>query len=123
METGITFRLDGDREQFSPGDTLGGVVTWDANVFGDRAELSVLWNTEGKGDQNSGIAYFEEIALDSLGEHRFQVKLPLLPLTYYGQLLKIHWTVRLRVDRRHGTDFLLEIPFVMRTAAPAAVAG
>jgi hypothetical protein len=117
METGITFELEAGREEFAPAEALRGVVSWESANPEDRAELSVLWYTEGKGDKDTGLAHFEEFKLDSQNEHRFEIALPLLPLTYYGELLKIHWVCRLRVDRKASQDLVLDLPFVLRAAA------
>jgi len=46
-----------------------------------------------------------------MGGHRFSVRLPLLPLTYHGHLLKIHWVIRVRMDLRRGADVVVDEPF------------
>ena len=121
MEPSITIRIKGDRESFAPGELLRGAIAWQSTDALNPAELSVLWHTEGKGDQDSGIVHFEEVALDDRLEHLFEVKLPLLPLTYHGELLKIHWTIRVRVDKRWSRDPLFELPFEIRATDSAPV--
>jgi hypothetical protein len=111
MEPTITIRLEGGRVTFAPGETLRGTLSWQHSESPTHAELSVLWLTEGKGDRDYGIAHFEEITLDSRGEHAFETHLPLLPLTYHGELMKIHWTVRVRLDRKWRRDPVFELPF------------
>jgi hypothetical protein len=51
------------------------------------------------------------------------VTLPVLPLTYHGDLLKIHWTVRVRLPRRWGRDVLFEMPFTVRAVSSPVPAG
>ena len=119
METGITLQIEGGREEFGAGERLRGSLTWTQSAGEGAAELSALWYTEGKGDKDTGIAHFEEFPLDSRREKRFEVELPLLPLTYHGELLKVHWVIRVRVDRKQAKDLLLELPFVLRDASPA----
>ena len=121
MEPTITIRLEGGRETFAPGETLRGTISWQPADSPARAELSVLWFTEGKGDRDSGVAHFEEVTLDGRGDHGFEIHLPLLPLTYHGELLKIHWTVRVRLDRKWRKDPVFELPFEM-IAAESGVA-
>ena len=121
METGITIRLEGGRSEYAPGDALEGTVAWDApGASQESAELSVLWYTEGKGDQDSGVVHFEEFALDGRREHAFSAELPLLPLTYHGQLLKIHWIVRVRTGSGRNRNVRFQLPFTMRALARTA---
>jgi len=121
MEAGITITLEGGRGEYAAGDALKGTVAWDSpGSSEDSAELSVLWYTEGKGDQNTGVVHFEEFALDDRRKHPFSAELPLLPLTYHGHLLKIHWLVRVRTGSGRNRNVRFQLPFVMR--APAGTA-
>jgi hypothetical protein len=74
-------------------------------------EASVLWFTEGKGDEDLGVHYFERsrpsdaVDGDLRQLQRLQCRLPPSPLTYHGKIVKIHWCVRVRVFLRHGKDY------------------
>jgi hypothetical protein len=122
LEEGVTLRIDHDRDTFAPGEVLKGSLAWDRSVGEGVSELSVLWFTEGKGDRDTGIVHFEENPIRPGGEHRFEIELPLLPLTYYGELIKIHWVLRVRVDRARGQDLLIELPLVLREGAETTAA-
>jgi hypothetical protein len=84
-------------------------------------ELSVLWYTEGKGDEDLGVHHFErwtdeETAGQPLNELRkFNVVLPNSPLSYEGVLVKIRWCVRVRVFLKNGREFYAELPFRLGT--------
>ncbi|MFO0564676.1 MAG: hypothetical protein U0263_03385 [Polyangiaceae bacterium] len=83
-----------------PGSVLRGRVRVPA-PSGDskrQVELSVQWETQGKGDTDRGVVLFEELAAAEQQEleHAFEVRLPLLPVSWAGTLLKVRWIVRVR---------------------------
>lgn len=83
----------------------------------DRVELSVLWQTEGKGDEDLHVHHFQSWnesdlkQLDISQSQLVQCELPSSPLTYDGTLLRIRWFVRMRVYQTDGRDFHSQIPF------------
>lgn len=111
--------LDKSQRIYQPGETLRGEYQIDAIDPVDlrAVELSVLWYTEGKGDEDLAVHYFERLTADdaeppTLHElRRFEVTLPNSPLSYEGVLIKIRWCVRLRVFARQGKDFVSERDF------------
>ena len=117
--TAIQIELDGAKTDYVRGELLSGSVTVYSASLDEplRAELSVLWYTEGKGDEDLGVVHFQTLAEDAavLGTHsyRFELMLPVLPLTYHGKLVKIHWTVRVRVQHATGEDAVLDQPFIV----------
>ena len=75
-------------------------------------EASVIWLTEGKGEEDIGVHFFERKNRDAikLDQHacvgRLSTVLPASPLTYHGKILKIRWCVRVRLflgDRKEKT--------------------
>lgn len=111
---------------FSPLQTLLGRFTWDSSGReGIRAiEISVLWHTEGKGDEDMEVHYFRRISVDSPDGNQldrpieFGVKLPPSPLSYEGQIMKIRWCARARVFPHKGNQVVLERRFFLK--APLA---
>ena len=138
----IGLRLD------SAGSTVGatvGATTGPASVYGGESELvvlvrlcgidpatiaaaecSVLWRTEGKGDEDMGIHHFVRrgrgyfcqppsthcIGSDPRELHdRIECRLPPTPLSYRGHLITICWCVRWRVCRDEADDLVTEVPF------------
>ena len=69
-------------------------------------EISVLWHTEGKGDEDFGVHFFERRTPETheqlLGPAHFSIRLPASPLSYDGRILKIRWCVRVRAFVRKG---------------------
>lgn len=91
----------------------------------DGLEASVMWFTEGKGDEDLHVHFFrrwsdtELFDLDLTQTHGFQSALPLTPLSYEGTLLRIRWCVRLRLFCKVGRDCVAQVPFqLIREAAP-----
>lgn len=80
-------------------------------------EVSVLWHTEGKGDEDFHVHHFQRFA-----EHQFrragladeqvlQCVLPATPLSYHGRLIRLQWCVRLRLFLADGREIVAEQPF------------
>jgi len=88
-----------------------------ADVVVDGLEASVMWYTEGKGDEDLNVHHFRRWSdvqlkeLDLNQSHGFQCSLPLTPLSYEGTLLRIRWCVRLRLFCSVGRDSVAQVPF------------
>ena len=115
----VTIQLDEPRRVYQPGELLAGSVTMNTLSFTEprTAELSVLWYTEGQGDEDLAVLYFERLSKDdgTLGDarhpHRFQAVLPNSPLSYEGVLVKLFWCVRVRLFLARGKDIVVEEAF------------
>lgn len=120
----ISIELDGPTSRsrdrrYAPGEVLAGAYQIDAVDAGDlkAVEISVLWFTEGKGDEDLAVHYFERLTADDLPDidltelRRFQTVLPKSPLSYEGVLVKICWCVRVRIFLKSGRDFVSEKSF------------
>lgn len=108
--------LDQDDEVLFPGETLSGTYAISGlEQDAVRAvEVSVLWQTAGKGDENLGVHYFwrreAREGMDDIASGTWSVVLPASPLSYHGVLFRIVWLARLRVFVR-GKDFREEHEF------------
>ena len=115
----LTLSLDESRRVFRPGETLSGQYRIDAPVGGEpqAAETSVLWYTEGKGDEDMAVHFFDRMSSDEQAyvdlrqSRRFSTVLPSTPLSYDGVIVKIRWCVRLRVFLTRGKQLVEERPF------------
>lgn len=115
----ITIRLDAEGRAFPPGSTLSGQY-WLEGITPEQlraVELSVLWYTEGKGEEDLGVHFFRR---DSLGQLRytagrwigsFSTVLPHSPLSYQGLIVKIVWAVRVRLFLAGGKQLVEELRF------------
>jgi hypothetical protein len=94
----------------------------------DGLEASVLWYTEGKGDEDLNVHHFcrwndsHLQELDLTKAHGLQCGLPLTPLSYEGTLLRIRWCVRVRLFCSVGRDAVSQMPFqLVSDVAPKSV--
>ncbi len=117
-----------DRDQvFRPGDDLHIEFQIDAVQENEvqAIEASVLWFTEGKGDEDLGVHEFHRFVPSDLDDgelrqlQRLSVKLPNSPLSYEGMIVKIHWCVRVRAFLRRGREVCFEQPFQLGSVPPA----
>jgi hypothetical protein len=134
-EPTIIIRLDGDSDIARPGEPLSGSY-WIESLAADQVkaiETSILWHTEGKGDEDMAVHEFWRRDVDDgcriepdRPEH-FVTTLPNSPLSYEGRIVKIRWCVRVRVFLQRGRDFssqkvfsLGNVPAVRVPAADAS---
>ena len=104
----VVLGLDDRSRQYEPGDVLAGQFSLDGVTPSDvdALELSVLWYTEGKGDEDMSVHFFRRTELadgewdDFRQPRRFSTILPNSPLSYHGLILRIRWCVRVRVFLR-----------------------
>lgn len=112
---------------YRPGEVLEGYFRLEeASTEQVRAvELSAVWHTEGKGDEDLSVHYFERLepasgsANDFTQPHLFKSVLPPSPLSYSGLILKIRWCVRARVFLARGKELTHEVPFQLGTVPSA----
>jgi hypothetical protein len=115
----IKIVLDNPSRAFHPREVLWGQFSVEGVAPHDlrSVELSVLWHTEGKGEEDMSIHFFEQFnpqsgqAFDGPQPHRFSTVLPNSPLTYSGFIVKISWCVRVRAFLSRGKELSLEVPF------------
>ncbi len=100
----VTILLDSHGTTYFPLEELAGIFRVDLDAPDElkSVELSVLWFTEGKGDEDFGIHYFERFTFEqerSISVEdpvRFACELPRSPLSYDGAIVKVRWCVRVR---------------------------
>ncbi|HEY2881655.1 MAG TPA: hypothetical protein VGJ15_04465 [Pirellulales bacterium] len=126
----ISIQIDDRQQVFQPGDVLSAAFQIDSIEPAElRAiEISVLWFTEGTGEEDMAVHYFERLTLDLMPDldlqqsRRFQTVLPNTPLSYEGVSVKICWCIRVRAFLRQGRDFVAERPFQLGNIPLAQIA-
>ncbi|WP_433935447.1 hypothetical protein AB3662_12040 [Sorangium cellulosum] len=113
MSACATIDLAGGRASYEAGEEIAGVVRL-TTLPGrpvPRVELSVLWQTEGKGSTDTGVAHAQVL---TEGQQEapaegfpFRARLPLLPRSYRGDLIEIRWSVRVRCSAGFMRDDLI----------------
>jgi hypothetical protein len=114
----VKIELDKSPALYEPGEMLSFEFRVGATPAGDPSaiEVSILWYTEGKGDEEISVHFFDRVANDTGSKraaqsHRYNVALPNTPLSYDGVIVKIRWCVRVRVFVGRGRDFVTEEHF------------
>jgi len=123
----VQLTLESLTRHYRPGDRLAGRFQVDASrPWSIRAaELSVLWYTAGKGEEDFAIHHFErwvdesERPLELRVPRPFSIILPPSPLSYEGQIVKICWCVRLRLFMPQGQESVHEVAFRLGDVPPA----
>lgn len=127
----VRIQLDGRRGAYQPGETLAGEYRLESLSVAEPSavEISVVWYTEGQGDEDLAVHYFERLDrderpdLDLRRPQRFSVALPPSPLSYEGVIVKIHWCVRVRVFLSRGKELFAEQPFQLGSVPPGQAVG
>ena len=123
----ISLRLIGDSRIYHCAQEISGeffVDTSDPQEL-KAAELSVLWYTEGKGEEDIAVHHFQRIANDN-GEvdfrrtQPFRTQLPNSPLSYDGEIVKVCWCVRLRVFLPQVQETVAETAFRLGNVSAAS---
>ncbi|MBI83573.1 MAG: hypothetical protein CMJ81_10280 [Planctomycetaceae bacterium] len=119
MDPVVTLTIVDRRRNYAPGETIVCEYTIES-LQGNRiqaVEASVLWYTEGKGDEDMLVHYFARSGAEGVmgeafqGSRRFQTELPKSPLSYEGSIVKIQWCARIRVFLTSGAELHHETPF------------
>lgn len=88
-------------------------------------EVSVMWHTEGKGDEDLHVHHFHRVSENQIrrvglaDEQSTHCSLPATPLSYHGRLISLRWCVRLRLFLAGGKEIVAEQPFHLVAARPA----
>ena len=99
----VEIHVGGGRQAFAPGETLGGTLQWMSDAAPESLELRLLWYTEGRGDQDVGVAHRLRIETPSaVGSSPFEFELPSGPYSCSGRLVSIRWA--LEAVTRPGGD-------------------
>jgi len=87
-------------------------------------EHSVLWYTEGKGEEDLGVHFFQRVTDRAMmppmtTASAFSTPLPQSPLSYEGVIVKVRWCVRVRLFFEDSRDFVSEHVFDVGHIPPA----
>lgn len=122
----VGMHFDHALRHYSPGDDI--VVRYDVEGVEPAAiravERTVLWYTEGKGEEDLGVHHFERLdeaarVAAAVPTGTIAVRLPASPLSYEGVIVKIRWCVRIRLFFVASRDFVSEHVFEVGDIGPA----
>lgn len=121
----VTVSFRGDGNIYAPGERLLARYRVDSvdETLVTAVERSVVWYSEGKGEEDLGIVFFDRLAAGRrVSEEQsswqpltgaISMELPRSPLSYEGLIVKIRWCVRLRLFFTSGRDFVSEHIFFL----------
>lgn len=125
----VRLQFESPSAHFQPGERLTGRYQVE-NLQSRSAravELSILWYTAGKGEEDIAVHHFERHVdesarpLDLRVPHRFATVLPASPLSYDGIIVKVCWCVRVRVFLSQGQELVTETPFRLGNVPTATI--
>ena len=132
--------VDFDRPDrcYAPGASIA--VRYEVDGLAERpllaVERSILWYTEGKGEEDIGVHFFDRRSSKTdpakdLENGSFTAVLPASPLSYEGVIVKVRWCIRVRIffsgrdavpELLGGSrDFVSEHVFEVGSIPPAAM--
>lgn len=123
----VSVYFDRGERAYGPGEPLG--LRYDIEGVAAGAvravERSVLWYTEGKGEEDLGVHHFERIEgparlAQAMPVGSVACELPATPLSYEGIIVKIRWCVRIRIFFASGRDFVSEHVFEVGAIPPVS---
>lgn len=123
----VTIRLDRNGRVYRPGELLSGQYRLEGVARREikAVEVSVLWYTDGKGESDFSVHFFQRLSaergdwIDSRGPGHFGTVLPAGPLSYEGAIVKVRWCVRVRAFLHQGKEIVGELPFRLGETLPA----
>jgi hypothetical protein len=125
-EPSVAIRLDAEKQNYQPGENLAGDYVFE-ELSADQIkalEVSVLWYTEGKGDEDMAVHAFWRFdpengdIINPLRPARFETTLPSSPLSYEGQIIKVRWCVRVRAFLHRGKEVFGQEEFRLGDVSP-----
>ena len=95
----LQIQLANSQTAFSPGENVHGTASWELEAAPKKAELNLVWNTQGKGTTDieivQTVTFNEPLTRDTRG---FTIKLPDSPYTFSGQLISLLWNLELSIE-------------------------
>ena len=125
----VSIRFDGNGQVYRPGQTLEGEYLLESVPPGTvkAIEVSVLWYSEGKGDEDLAVHEFwrrsaeDGELLDPRQPQQFITTLPQSPLSYHGLIMKLRWCVRVRAFLERGKEVVGQKVFQLGEVPAAKV--
>lgn len=130
LEPRVIAAFDRPSRRYDPEETVR--VRYQVAGTGDALvrviERSAVWYTEGKGEEDLGVCFFErltdpETLPPQQRQGEFGFRLPASPMTYEGTIVKIRWCVRVRLFFVGRRDFVSEHVFDVGELPPAVPLG
>ena len=95
-------RIEPSQTSYEPGATLTAALHWNLDSAPHAISVSILWYTEGKGDEDSAVVK-REVFTDpgQTGTQTVRLELPRFPYSFSGKLIQLIWAIEAVVDDKH----------------------
>ena len=91
----MTLKIKTDKTCCFPGSNLNAAVLWEFDPIPSKISIELVWQTSGKGTDDSETVFKEEWSPESKsGEKQFVIEVPRGPISVLGNLISIEWTLR-----------------------------
>lgn len=92
--THLSVELREERSSFRPGEAVSGTAAWSLETPPERVELRLFWRTQGKGDEDVGIAETVVFQAPRREDKReFRLRAPEGPYSFSGKLVSLLWAI------------------------------
>jgi hypothetical protein len=126
LNPSVTVQFDHPDRRYEPLDEISVRYQIDG-LDGERpqaVEHSIAWYTEGKGEEDLGVHFFERLTdraavPPAAPGGGIVALLPRSPLSYEGLIVKVRWCCRVRIFFKGGRDFVSEHVFELGRLPPA----
>ena len=92
----IEINIANKQTDFLPQEEISLRLLWELDKPPSRVELRVVWNTDGKGTTDIGVA--DIVAFDepgNSGDESLNITLPEAPYSFSGSILSLQWAIEL----------------------------
>lgn len=90
----LSITLADGRSSYRPGEAISGSAAWSLDETPENVELRLFWHTQGKGDEDVGIA--ESVVFETperQDKREFRLRAPEGPYSFSGKLVSLLWAV------------------------------
>ena len=96
----LTLEVKDNGTELAPGALVQGRVGWQLPKGAKVAALRLFWYTEGRGDQDVGIASEQELPTGTPShEELFEFALSGSPYSFSGHYISLRWALELVIDK------------------------
>ena len=97
--------------RYRPGDIIHGQVRWVADDAPAAVEISLVWQTQGKGNEDAGVGPMQRIDRPAPeGTAAFELRAPAGPYSFAGTLIEFRWMVEaVLLPSRQATQVVVVI--------------
>lgn len=102
-----------NKDTWRPNETFSGQIDFSEEVMksGKLCDLFVFWTVDSIGIPDVGVVHRSRLNIKRELTHHFSMRLPVLPLSYSGELFRIRWLVRVRLFKRGTDDVIVDREF------------